>query len=54
MKIRLIILGLLIAVAVPAFAQLDTVRSNKNEFSIGLRFFPRQQLPLQTRLHDLS
>ena len=40
MKIRLIILGLLIAVAVPAFAQLDTVRSNKNEFSIGYGHFP--------------
>ena len=35
MKTKLIILGLLVVFAVPAFAQLDTVRSNKNEFSIG-------------------
>ena len=35
MKTKLIVLGLLVVFAVPAFAQLDTVRSNKNEFSIG-------------------
>ena len=35
MKTKLIVLGLLVAFAVPACAQLDTVRSNKNEFSIG-------------------
>ena len=35
MKIKLIILGLLFAFAVPALAQRDTIRSNKNEFSIG-------------------
>ena len=35
MKTKLIILGLLVAFAVPAFAQRDTIRSNKNEFSIG-------------------
>ena len=40
MKAKLIILSLLIAFAVPAFAQLDTVRSNKNEFSIGYGHMP--------------
>ena len=40
MKTKLIILGMLIAFAVPAFAQLDTVRSNKNEFTIGYGFMP--------------
>ena len=35
MKTKFIILGLLIAFAVPAFAQRDTIRSNKNEFSFG-------------------
>ena len=35
MKTIFIILGLLIALAVPAFAQRDTIRSNKNEFSFG-------------------
>lgn len=40
MKTKLIILGMLIAFAVPAFAQLDTVRSNKNEFSIGYGLGP--------------
>ena len=35
MKTKLIILGLLIALVVPAFAQRDTIRSNKNEFSFG-------------------
>lgn len=40
MKIKLIILGLLVAFAVPALAQRDTIRSNKNEFSIGYGHFP--------------
>ena len=35
MKTKFIILGLLIALAVPAIAQRDTIRSNKNEFSFG-------------------
>ncbi len=35
MKNQLFLLGLLIAFAVPAFAQRDTIRSNKNEFSFG-------------------
>ena len=35
MKNKLFLLGLLIAMVTPASAQLDTVRSNKNEFSIG-------------------
>ncbi len=35
MKTKLIILGLLVALAVPAFAQRDTIRSNKNELSFG-------------------
>ena len=40
MKTKFIILGLLIAFAVPAFAQRDTIRSNKNEFTIGYGFMP--------------
>ena len=40
MKTKFIILGLLIAFAVPVFAQLDTIRSNKKEFSIGYGHFP--------------
>ena len=40
MKTKLIILGLLVVFAVPAFAQLDTSRSNKNEFSYGYGIFP--------------
>jgi len=40
MKTKFIILGLLVAFAVPAFAQRDTIRSNKNEFSIGYGHFP--------------
>ena len=40
MKTKFIILGLLIALAVPAFAQRDTIRSNKNEFSIGYGVMP--------------
>ena len=40
MKTKLIILGLLVALSVPALAQLDTVRSNKNEFSIGYGLMP--------------
>ena len=40
MKTKFIILGLLVAFAVPAFAQRDTIRSNKNEFSIGYGHMP--------------
>ncbi len=40
MKIKFIILGLLVAIAVPAIAQRDTIRSNKNEFSFGYGHFP--------------
>ena len=40
MKNKLILLGLLIALAMPVFAQRDTIRSNKNEFSIGYGFKP--------------
>ena len=35
MKKQLIIFSLIFAFALPVFAQRDTVRSNKNEFSIG-------------------
>ena len=35
MKNKLILLGLLVALVMPAFAQRDTIRSNKNEFSYG-------------------
>ena len=40
MKTKFIILGLLVAFALPAFAQRDTIRSNKNEFSIGYGHMP--------------
>ena len=40
MKKRIILLSLAIALVMPAFAQLDTVRSNKNEFSIGYGHMP--------------
>lgn len=40
MKPKIILLSLAIAMAIPVFAQRDTVRSNKNEFSIGYGFFP--------------
>ena len=40
MKKRIILLSLAIALVMPAFAQLDTVRSNKNEFSIGYGHWP--------------
>ena len=40
MKKRIILLSLVIAFAVPVFAQRDTIRSNKNEFSIGYGHFP--------------
>lgn len=40
MKNRMIFLCLLVAFAMPAFAQRDTIRSNKNEFSIGYGFKP--------------
>lgn len=40
MKNKLIIFSLLLAFAVPAFAQRDTIRSNKNEFSIGYGHMP--------------
>ena len=40
MKNQLFLLGLLVAIALPAFAQRDTIRSNKNEFSIGYGLKP--------------
>jgi len=40
MKNKMFLLGLLIALATPAFAQRDTIRSNKNEFTVGYGFFP--------------
>ena len=40
MKIKLILFGLLVAFALPAIAQRDTIRSNKNEFSIGYGLKP--------------
>ena len=40
MRTKFIILGLLVAFALPAFAQRDTIRSNKNEFSIGYGHMP--------------
>ena len=40
MKTKFIILGLLVALVVPAFAQRDTIRSNKNEFSYGYGHMP--------------
>ena len=40
MKNKLILIGLLVAFAVPVFAQRDTIRSNKNEFSFGYGFMP--------------
>lgn len=40
MNPKIILLSLAIALAIPVFAQRDTVRSNKNEFSIGYGFFP--------------
>ena len=40
MKNKLILLGLLLTLVMPAFAQRDTIRSNKNEFSIGYGHFP--------------
>ena len=40
MKTKFVILSLLVAFALPAFAQRDTIRSNKNEFSIGYGVMP--------------
>ena len=40
MKTKFVILSLLIALAMPVFAQRDTIRSNKNEFSIGYGHMP--------------
>ena len=40
MKTKIILIGLVMALALPAFAQRDATRSNKNEFSIGYGFFP--------------
>ena len=40
MKTKVVILSLLVALAMPAFAQRDTIRSNKNEFSIGYGHMP--------------
>ena len=40
MKTKIILLGLVMALSLPVFAQRDTTRSNKNEFSFGYGFFP--------------
>ena len=45
MKKRIVLLGLLVALVLPAFAQRDTVRSNKNEFSIGYGHLQRENRP---------
>lgn len=37
---RILLLGLVIAFAMPIFAQRDTIRSNKNEFSYGYGILP--------------
>ena len=55
MKTKFIILGLLIAIAVPVFAQRDTIRSNKNEFSIGYGHFPASSLiAVKNQNHSLT
>ena len=55
MKTKFIILGLLVALALPAFAQRDTIRSNKNEFSIGYGHFPASSLiAVKTQNHSLT
>ena len=55
MKTKFIILGLLVAFAVPVFAQLDTIRSNKNEFSIGYGHFPASSLiAVKNQNHSLT
>lgn len=46
MNKKLIFLGLLVTFAVPAFAQLDTIRSNKNEFSFGYGIKPSSSFRL--------
>ena len=52
MKKPLIILGLLLgAFAVPAFAQRDTIRSNKNEFSFGYGVKPSSSFRYNPRNH---
>lgn len=40
MKKRIVLMALAIAFVLPVFAQRDTIRSNKNEFSIGYGFKP--------------
>ena len=51
MKTKFIILGLLVAFAVPAFAQRDTIRSNKNEFSIGYGVMPSSSFRFKPGQH---
>ena len=52
MKKPLIILGLLlVAFAAPAFAQRDTIRSNKNEFSIGYGVMPSSSFRFKPGQH---
>ena len=51
MKTKFIILGLLVAFAVPAFAQRDTIRSNKNEFSFGYGVMPSSSFRLKPGQH---
>ena len=51
MKIKLILFGLLVAFAVPAFAQRDTIRSNKNEFSIGYGVMPSSSFRFKPGQH---
>lgn len=55
MKKRIILLSLVIAFAVPVFAQLDTIRCNKNEFSIGYGHFPASSLiAVKNQNHSLT
>ena len=51
MKTKFIILGLLVAFAVPAFAQRDTIRSNKSEFSIGYGVKPSSSFRFKPGQH---
>ena len=51
MKTKFIILDLLVAFAVPAFAQRDTIRSNKNEFSIGYGVMPSSSFRFKPGQH---
>ena len=51
MKTKLFLLGLLVALAMPAFAQRDTIRSNKNEFSFGYGHMPSSSFRWGGRFH---